>query len=149
MLCTHPGRVLTELAMQRIQSRSWSSLALALPMGLVATWAHAQEQAVAASEAAGPLDAAKMLIPYALMFVVVYFVLLRPSNKQRREQQAVLAGLKRDDEVLTQSGIVGRIVSLDETLVVLEVADRVKVRMLRDRIVGPYAKATPLAAKGA
>lgn len=108
--------------------------------------AFAQEAAPDVAASTGPLGALTMLVPYGAMFFVVWLLILRPAANQRREQQTVLAGLKRDDEVVTQSGLIGRIAAIEENVVVLELADRVKVRMLRDRIVGPYHKP---AAKGA
>ncbi|MBI5510027.1 MAG: preprotein translocase subunit YajC [Deltaproteobacteria bacterium] len=79
------------------------------------------------------------MLPLLLMFVVIYFLLIRPAGKQRKQQQELLASLKKDDEVVTSAGIFGKIVSLDEKVVVLEIADRVKVKMLRDRIGGRVA----------
>lgn len=89
------------------------------------------------ASAVGPLA---NLVPFAAMALVAYLLLIRPANRQRREQQEMLSALKRGDEVLTQSGLIGRIAALEEQVVVLELADKVKVRMLRDRISGPYGK---------
>ena len=89
------------------------------------------------------------LVPFAAMALVAYLLLIRPANRQRKEQQEMLAALKRGDEVVTQSGIVGRIAALEESVVVLEVADKVKLRMLRDRITGPFGHtAQAVAARG-
>ena len=78
-------------------------------------------------------------MPLALMGAVAYFLLVRPSQAQRAEQQKLLAALKKDDEVLTHSGILGRIVALDETIVTLEVGPNTRLRILRDRIAGLQA----------
>lgn len=136
--------------MHRAPRVLWTSAWTVLPSLFCAATAWAQQGAAAeqALASTGPWDAVKMLVPYAAMVPVVWFLLIRPGNNQRRAQQDMLAALKRDDEVLTQSGFVGRIVSLEETLVVLELADKVKVRMLRDRIVGPFERPKP-AVKGA
>ncbi len=86
-----------------------------------------------------------------LMFLVIYLLLIRPAGKQRREHANMLSALKIDDEVVTTGGIVGRIAKIDDRIVTLEVADRVKVRVLRDRIAGrftaPQTQSGPQAAQ--
>jgi preprotein translocase subunit YajC len=79
------------------------------------------------------------ILPIVLMFGVFYLLLIRPANKQRKEHQALLNALKKDDEVVTTGGIYGRIVSVDERVVALEIADKVKIRVLRERIAGRWA----------
>ncbi len=93
-------------------------------------------QSEAAPAQGGPMQSFVSLAPLLLMFAVIYFLLIRPASKQRREHQAVLSALKKDDEVITSGGMYGKIVSLDEKVVTLEIADKVKVRILRDRIAG-------------
>lgn len=110
-----------------------TALALCLPSVV-----HAQES-TAASAQSGLLG----MVPFALMFVVIYVLMVRPAQKQRKEQDDMLASLKRDDEVVTQSGLLGRIVTIEEKIVTLELADKVKVRMLRDRISGRWEQKTP------
>lgn len=87
---------------------------------------------------AGPLSGVVGMLPLVLIFGVMYFLLIRPANKQRKEHQALLNALKKDDEVVTSGGIYGRIVTLDERVVTLEIADKVKIRVLRDRIAGRW-----------
>lgn len=79
------------------------------------------------------------IAPAFLMMAVVYVLILRPSAKQRKEQQSMLQALKKDDEVLTSAGFYGRIVSLDDKVATLEIADKVKIRVLRDRIAGKWS----------
>lgn len=101
--------------------------------------------AALAADAASPdmMGSLKDFMPFVLMLPVLWFVMIKPAQKQRKEQQDIFNALKKDDEVVTSSGLLGRIVSLDETIVVLEIADRVKVRVLRDRISGPYRAVVP------
>jgi len=96
----------------------------------------------------GPMDSLITIGGPLLMFAVIYLLLIRPAGKQRKEHQNMLTALKKDDEVVTTGGVVGRIVSIDDKIAVLEIADRVKVRVLRDRIAGRYtvAAAQPAAA---
>lgn len=103
---------------------------------------------VAQANPESPLGVLGNLPPFILMFGVLYFVLIRPNNKERQAEQQMLGGLKKDDEIVTKGGLYGRIVSLDEQVVTLEIADRVKVRMLRKSIAGLWqAQTTPADAR--
>lgn len=93
-------------------------------------------------EPAGPLGTIGSLAPLVLMFVVIYFLLIRPANKQRRQQQELLSALKKDDEIVTQGGMYGRIVAIEDKVATLEIADKVRVRILRDRIAGRWSPGT-------
>lgn len=95
--------------------------------------------------ALGPLDGLLGLSPYLLMFGVIYFLLFRPAGKQRKEHQDLLNSLKKDDEVATSGGIYGRILGIDDKIVTLEIADKVKIRILRDRIAGRWNPGSPSA----
>jgi preprotein translocase subunit YajC len=74
------------------------------------------------------------LIFIGLIFGIMYFVLIRPQQKQAKETASMLASLKKGDEVITSGGLVGRIFSVDEKFVVLEIATNVKVRVLKSSI---------------
>ncbi len=87
------------------------------------------------------------MAPLLLMFLVIYFLLIRPASKQRKEHAALLNQLKKDDEVVTNGGIYGKIVSLDDRVVTLEIADKVKIKILRDRIAGRWTPAQALEKK--
>ena len=71
-----------------------------------------------------------------LIIVVMYFLLIRPANKQRNEHQQLLNNLKKDDRVVTNGGIFGRIISVEDKVATLEIADKVKIRILKERIGG-------------
>jgi preprotein translocase subunit YajC len=90
-----------------------------------------------------PLSQVSSFAMIGLMFAVVYFLLIRPANKQRREHAELLTALKKDDEIVTSAGMWGKIIALDDKFATVEIADKVKVKMLRDRIQGrwPTAKA--------
>ena len=79
----------------------------------------------------------------ALMVFVFYFLLIRPANKQRKEHEQVLNSLKKGDEVVTNGGLWARVVSIDEAVATVELADKVKVRILKDRIAGKWAITAP------
>jgi len=89
------------------------------------------------------LGALPMLL---IIFAIFYFLLIRPQQKQVRQHQDLIKGLKRGDEVITSGGIHGRIVEIEGAVVVLEVADRVKIRVVKDQVNskrGQEVKATP------
>ena len=70
--------------------------------------------------------------PIILIFVVIYFIMLRPQRKQQKAHQEMLDHLQRGDEVITQSGITA--ISDNKTTVTLEIADKVKIKMLRSHV---------------
>ena len=72
--------------------------------------------------------------PFVLMFGVLYFLILRPQQKKVKEQQEMLNALKHGDEVLTASGILGKVTGITEKVVTVEVADNVRVKMLKSQI---------------
>ena len=79
------------------------------------------------------------MLPVLAMVLLLWLLVMRPASKQRREHQELLNALKKDDEIITNGGLLGRIVSIDEKVAVVEVADKVKIRILRDRIQGRWA----------
>lgn len=78
------------------------------------------------------------LLPIALIFVVFYFLILRPQQKQRKEHRAMLEALKAGDQVVTIGGMHGAVVALDDAAhtVTLRVADNVKITFNRTAIAG-------------
>jgi preprotein translocase subunit YajC len=62
------------------------------------------------------------LLPMILMFVVLWFLVIRPQMKKAKEHKALIAALSKGDEVVTQGGILGRIVKVDENYVTVEIA---------------------------
>ncbi|MFO0636747.1 MAG: preprotein translocase subunit YajC [Nannocystaceae bacterium] len=76
------------------------------------------------------------VMPLVLMFAVVYFIVLRPMSKQEKDRKKRVEALKKGDQVVVGGGILGRISNLDDPKVaVVEIADRVKIRVLRKDIV--------------
>lgn len=101
-------------------------------------------QTEAAPEAPGGIFSSP-LIPFALIFAAMYFFILRPQQKQQKEQQAFLSQLKKGDEVLLQGGMFGKIQSVGEFDVWIELAPGLKVRALKSAVSRPAP--TALAAK--
>lgn len=76
-----------------------------------------------------------MIIPLALMVVIFYFLILRPEKKRNKEMQAMLNNIQVADEVVTNGGIIGRVLSVKEDTVLIETgSDRTKIRILRTAI---------------
>jgi preprotein translocase subunit YajC len=76
------------------------------------------------------------VMPIVLMFAVVYFIVLRPMSRQEKDRKKRVEQLKKGDQVVIGGGILGRISNLDDPKVaVVEVADKVKIRVLRKDIV--------------
>ena len=83
--------------------------------------------AYAQTAAAGPLDGAMQFLPIILMFVVLYFLMIRPQQKKAKEHKALIAGIAKGDEVVTGGGLVGKVVKIGENYVTLEVAEGTEV----------------------
>ena len=72
----------------------------------------------------------------AVLFAVFYFILIRPQQKRQKEQRQLLQNLKKGDKVITTGGLQGTIVNLTDTVVTVEIADKVKVKVGRNYIAG-------------
>ncbi len=86
-------------------------------------------------------------IPLVLIFVVFYFLLIRPQQKQAKEHQQFLNDLKTGNKVITKGGIHGTITGLTETVVTLEIAQDVRVKVSRSAIASPESANAPAPAK--
>jgi preprotein translocase subunit YajC len=73
-------------------------------------------------------------LPLVLIFVVFYFLLIRPQQKKAKQHQDMLAKLKKNDEVMTSGGIYGKVVALADNVVTVEVAPNVRIRINRPNI---------------
>lgn len=80
---------------------------------------------------------AGMLLPMVAIFAVMYFIIIRPQAKQQKAHQTFLSQLKKGDEVVTQSGLFGRIFHVGDAEVTLEVAPNVKLRVLKNAVSAP------------
>lgn len=76
------------------------------------------------------------MIPLVLMFVIFYFLLIRPQQKKAKQHKALLSNLKRGDSVITSGGIYGRIAEINDNVIVLEVADKVRIKVARSFVSG-------------
>jgi len=103
--------------------------------------------AQAAGGAAQPSLLTSGLIPMILIFVIMYFLLIRPQQKKMKEHRAMVEALRRGDQVITQGGIIGKVSKVkDDGEIEVEIADGVKVRVVRSTVAQVLSKTEPVAA---
>lgn len=73
-------------------------------------------------------------IPLILMFVIFYFLLIRPQQKKTKEHREMINNLRKGDRIITAGGIYGRITGIDDTTVTLEIADKVRIKLARNNV---------------
>ena len=96
----------------------------------------------------GALDGLGGLLPLVLIFVVFYFLLIRPQQKKAKEHREVLSNLRRGDRIVTNGGLLGTITRVpNDTELMVEIAEGVKVRVLRGMVAESLSKSDPAPAK--
>ncbi len=100
------------------------------------------QTAPAATESGSPLGMMGSLLPLVLMFVVLYFVMIRPQMKRQKEHKAMIDALAKGDEVVTGGGMLGKVSKLGDSYVHVEVAGGVEVQVQRTAIVQVLPKGT-------
>lgn len=88
------------------------------------------------AEGAGGSGILSTLLMFGAMFAILYFILIRPQQKQQKKHQALLAGLKKGDEVILSSGIMGKISAVEDRIVVIEINDKTKLKVLKQAVQG-------------
>lgn len=93
-------------------------------------------QTASNAAAGGDMQSSLMgMLPLVLMFVVLYFIMIRPQMKKQKEHKAMIDAIAKGDEVVTVGGVLGKIAKLDENFVSLEVASGVEIQVQRPAIV--------------
>ena len=82
------------------------------------------------------------LLPLVAMFVVLYFIMIRPQMKRQKEQKAMIDALAKGDEVVTMGGVIGRIAKLGDSTLHLEVAAGVEIQVQRGAVATVLPKGT-------
>lgn len=100
---------------------------------------NAYAQAAAGGDTSSSLIS---MLPLVLMFVVLYFVMIRPQMKRQKEHKAMIEALAKGDEVVTAGGFLGKVSKIGETYVGVELADGVEVQMQRTAVVQVLPKGT-------
>jgi len=107
----------------------------------------AYAQAAGAAPQVSPL---MQFLPFILIFVIMYFLLIRPQQKRMKEHQAMIAAVKKGDRVVTAGGIVAKITKVgadDSDEVEAEIAPGVKATLLRSTLTGVLSKTEPANSK--
>ena len=90
------------------------------------------------------MNGLESFIPIILIFVIMYFLLIRPQQKKIKEHKMMVDGIRRGDEVLTQGGIIGKITKVKEDeKVEVEIASNVKVTVIKSTLVNVMNKSEP------
>ena len=89
---------------------------------------------VPAGEVAATGGVFQLLMPFLIVGVLFYFMIIRPQQKQQKERKAMIDGLKKGDRVVTVGGIYGELVALKEDYVTLKLADKVEIKVSRNGI---------------
>ncbi len=100
---------------------------------------NAYAQSAAAGDPSGGLMG---LLPLILMFIVLWFLMIRPQMKRAKEHKAMVSALAKGDEVMTQGGLAGRITELGDNFLRIEVADKVEVVVQRQAVATVLPKGT-------
>jgi preprotein translocase subunit YajC len=99
------------------------------------------------AQAAGGNNSPLGMLPIlAAMAAIMYFVMIRPQQKQLKEHRAMLAALRKGEEYVTTGGLVGRIHEVADRTVTLEIANGVRVRVLKTSVAGKFALEAPVTA---
>lgn len=104
-------------------------------------WLLSSAAAQAAGAPAQP-NALMQMLPLVLIFVVFYFLLIRPQAKRAKEHKAMVEAMQKGDEVLTNGGIAGRITKVGETYVGLEIAENVEISIQKNAVTAILPKGT-------
>lgn len=107
-------------------------------MSLLIADAHAADPAPAPPPGGGLMG----FLPLIIIFVIFYFLLIRPQTKRAKEHRAMIAALARGDEVVTSGGVLGRITEVGESFLTLEIADGVSVQIQRQAVSAVMPKGT-------
>ncbi len=99
-----------------------------------------------AAGAAGTGSLIGSMLPLVLIFGIMYFLLIRPQQKKMRDLKAMVEAVRRGDQVLTSGGIIGKVTKVgDDNIVEVEIADGVKVKIVKSTISQVMSKTEPAA----
>ncbi|MEA3279740.1 MAG: preprotein translocase subunit YajC [Thermodesulfobacteriota bacterium] len=93
--------------------------------------AYAMGQGGAGGQGAGGFSS---FIPIILMFAIFYFLLIRPQQKKQKDHRTMIGSLKKGDQIVTTGGLYGRITGISDTVITLEIAEKVRVKVNRSSV---------------
>jgi preprotein translocase subunit YajC len=106
--------------------------------------------AYAQSPFGGNTDMLTSLLPFVLIFVIMYFLILRPQQKRVKQHAEMVKNVRKGDTVVTTGGMVGKVTKVvDDDQVEVEVADGVRIRQMRSMLADVRAKGEPVKQEGA
>ena len=105
-------------------------------------FAQAAPAATASDGPMGALGGLGGMLPLVLMFVVLYFVMIRPQMKRQKEHKAMIDALAKGDEVVTTGGLLGKITKIGESFIGVEIANGVEIQVQRAAVVQVLPKGT-------
>ena len=100
------------------------------------------QAAPAAAAAESPFGGITGMLPIILMFVVLYFVMIRPQMKRQKEHKAMIDALAKGDEVVVAGGVLGRVSKMGDSFLTVEVANGVEIQVQRGAVVQVLPKGT-------
>ena len=101
--------------------------------------------AYAQSPFGGSTDLVTSLLPFILIFVIMYFLILRPQQKRVKQHAEMVKNVRKGDSVITSGGLVGRVTKvIDDDQIEVEVAEGVRVRQMRSMVTDVRAKGEPV-----
>ena len=103
---------------------------------------NAYAQAAPAAGNAGLMGNLSTFLPLVLMFVVMYFLMIRPQQKKAKEQRQMMDALAKGDEVVTASGILGKVTKVMDTYVMLEIAANTEITVQKHAVTTLLPKGT-------
>ncbi len=89
----------------------------------------------------GPIGS---LLPIVLIFVIMYFLILRPQQQRQRQHREMIANVRRGDTIVTTGGLIGKVAKVDESEIQIEIAEDTRVRIVRGMISEVRAKSEPV-----
>ena len=98
-----------------------------------------------AAGAPGGTDILMQIVPFALIFVIMYVLIIRPQQKRAKEHQALIENVRRGDTVIMTGGLIGKVTKVAEgPEIEIEIADNVKVKIIRTMIAEVRSKSEPV-----
>ena len=104
--------------------------------------AFAQTAPAAAAGGDSMFGSISQMLPLVLMFVVLYFIMIRPQMKKQKEHKAMIEAIAKGDEVVIAGGVIGRVAKMGESYIHVEVANGVEVQVQRASVVQVLPKGT-------
>ena len=98
-----------------------------------------------ATGAAGGGDLLLSIMPFVLIFVIMYFLIIRPQRQQMKKRDEMLKGIRRGDQIVTGGGVVGKVTKvIDDNELEVEIAEGIKVRAVRHLVADVRSKSEPV-----